>query len=115
MSKVKVTVINGKYHLTKVYELDFNPQEGWMLKLAGRVLLHVKYITQDLDKNCTEVSCDASLEDLISLSRSNTGWATNNGSQIDFENDPAFKKAINNIKKTKKRFAEMKRIIAKKA
>ena len=109
MHTVIIRAFNDKYNFVKKFDLEVIPQVGWSLwVLNRRVLLTVKWITQDVDNNSVEVKCEADFEKQWDLYFSNTGWQTNNADA--FQNDPVVKKAI---EKWQVRMERIKREIAK--
>ena len=93
MFNVQIVVKGGGHWLRKTFQLAVVPVEGRTLfVLNRRILLRVKYVTQDLDSGVFEAYCDAERDTLWDLHISNTGCQTNDKHSL--AEDPAVIKAV---------------------
>lgn len=109
MMQVWINAICNSYCFSKDFDLSTAPQSGGRVWVLGkRILLQVKHITQDADRDLIEAFCEATLEQLWELDASDTGWISS--SQKEFRNDPKVRKAV---EKHKARMEAVRREIAK--
>ena len=106
MVSVEVHVHNTEYYFRKKFLVSAAPLPGFRIEFVnGNVMLDVKWVKQNLEEDSFEVFCYATIEQLLTLHQSQTGWQTND--PVKFENDSAVHKAAKNIKKNQERIAQL--------
>jgi len=106
MVQVEVLAHNSEYCFRKEFQLSAVPQPGFMITLLdGRVELYVKWVKQNLERDCYGVFCDATIEKLLQLHQSHTGWRTSEPGK--FENDRTVQKAAVTLEKGRQRVAQI--------